>query len=229
MKRAWAAKISLAGLFLVLTLASAQAATPTTTNVLPPIPKIINAEKQASFAAILQEKRAAALEKFQAARETFKENLAKIKDAKKKALVEKIDSQMANINKNRTDAMSKHLEKMNEILNRIIEKTATLKDNGKDVSAVETAIAAAQKAIGSAETAVANQAGKEYVANITYESTLKNTVGAAIKQLTADLKTTHQTVTDAKKAVADAAKALAKVVSQLPTASPTAEPSNNED
>lgn len=188
-------------------------------------------ERAAQLRETLQKKRAEAQAKFKTQRDAFKERLETIKDARKKTLVERLDNRMAVINKNRTEAMSNHLQRMREILGRVEEKTANVKANGQDVSTVETIFSTAETAISKAETAVANQAGKEYVANITYESTLKNTVGAAMKQLEADLKAAHQTVIEAKKAVMDAAKALAKVVGQGPKATPipaTGEPTETE-
>lgn len=178
-------------------------------------------EKRTALKDKIQKQREAAKEKFSAKREAFKAKLETIKDEKKKAVVERIDTKMAEVNKNRTDRMSEILEKLTSILDKVKEKASALKEQGKDTSAADLAITQAQSALTTAQTALATQAGKEYVASISTESTLKNTVGKTVSQMQTDLRAVHKTVVDAKQAVQNAAKELRKVLGEKITVTPT--------
>lgn len=159
---------------------------------------------------------------FEAKREEFKQKLATLKDEKKKTIAERIDTKLSAINQKRTDQMTETLKRLEDALTRIKTKADAAAASGKDVSSVNTAITAAQTAIQNAKAAVATQAGKDYTAQVTGDATLKNSMGTQLKQLQADLSTTHKTVVDAKKAVVAALTALLKVTGEtMPTAVPT--------
>ena len=132
------------------------------------------------------------LQNTKAKREEFLQKKETIQDAKKKAIVERIDLKIANINKKRTDQMTEHLKKMLTILGK-------LQDRGIDTAAAQTVITAAQ-------TAVNSQAAKEYVLTISTENKLKADVGGTVKQLEQDLKTVNKLVIAAKQSIADAIK-----------------------
>lgn len=167
-------------------------------------------EKRKELKEQMEENREAMKEKFKAQREAFKEKLETIKDEKKKMTVEKVDARLLEINKNRTDRMAESLTKLKEILAKITEKAGATPS-----SALSQAITSANTAITTAETAVAAQAGKEYVATITTESTLRQTVGTVMSQLQKDLQTTNAIVITAKKAVRTAGMELAKQNGEL--------------
>ena len=169
----------------------------------------------------IKAKREEAKEQFKAKREEFKQKLQTLKDEKKKQIVERIDAKMGQINTNRTNRMSEQINKMSEILERVITRAGEAKVEGKDTSAVDAAVATAQSAISAAQSAIATQAGQEYVATITTEEALKNTVGSSMKQLESDLKATHELIIAAKKAVMAAVEALAHVVGQATEVTPT--------
>lgn len=115
----------------------------------------------------------------------FKAKLAKIRDEKKKAIVEKLDARFAEVNEKRTNQMSGHLYRMSGILDKV---------TGKDVTA-------ARAAIQVASTAVSAQAAKSYLITITTEANLKMDVGKVRSQLESDLRVVHQLVIEARKAV----------------------------
>jgi len=156
-------------------------------------------------------------------RTAFTQKLKEIKDARKKTVVERVDTKLATINKNRTDSMTKVLERLETLLAKFSEKANTVKGQGVDTASVESAITEAETAIANAKTAVLTQAAHEYTPEITDETTLRETVGAALKTLQNDLKTTYGVVTEAKRAVMKVAEELAKVRGSAgePTASPT--------
>lgn len=147
-------------------------------------------------------------------REELKTKLQTIRDERKKATVERIDAKMKTVNTNRTSQMSEAITKMRSILAKIKEKGALAKTNGKDTTALDAAIASAEIALQTASDAVTAQAGKEYVATIESESTLRSTVGTTTKQLESDLKGTHKLVVDAKQAVMNARMELAKITGE---------------
>ncbi len=147
-------------------------------------------------------------------RDEFRANLAAIRDAKKQALVEKIDQRISQINANRTAIMLRHLTKIEEVLARIETRVNTLATDGKDVATVRTAITAARTAIAASRTAVNAQAAKTYVINITTEDKLGSAVSSTRTTFAKDLQAAHQTVVAARKSVRDVLKALAKIVGE---------------
>ena len=123
------------------------------------------------------------------ARMEFKAKLAKIKDEKKQKIVEKLDARFNEVNLKRTTQMTKHLDKMSEILTKIAGDTAS-----------------ASSAIQTARDAVTTQAAKTYVITISTEANLKMDVGKVRSQLEMDLRAVHKLVVAARRAVREAIK-----------------------
>lgn len=124
-------------------------------------------------------------------RQEFKNKLQTVKDEGKRKIVERIDVKLAEINKRRTDAMTRHLDKMSEIL-------AKVKLRGGDTTAAEAAVA-------DARSAVVAQAAKTYTITISTEDKLKINVGETMKALMTDLRKLHEgKIVPARKAVSDA-------------------------
>lgn len=156
----------------------------------------IQAAKE-QFKASLQEQRTA-----------FKQKLAQIKDQRKKATVEQIDTHIQNINIRSTTMMSNSLTRLSTILDRAATKASTLNPTGTQdanppVNEARTKIAIAQEA-------VASQAAKQYVISITDETNLGQAVRTTLNLLRTDLKATHTLVVDAKMTVVNAIRTLAK-------------------
>lgn len=147
-------------------------------------------------------------------REEFRARLSTIRDTKKKAIVERVDQRIAQINTNRTGIMTRHLTKIEEILNRTEARALEAEKNGKDVIAVKTAITSARTAITSAKTTVSAQAAKTYAIDITTEANLGSAVSSARTAFAKDLQTAHQSVVTARKSTRDVLTALAKVVGE---------------
>jgi len=147
-------------------------------------------------------------------REEFRTRLSAIRDEKKKAIVERIDQRIAQINANRTGIMTRHLTKIEEILDRIEARAFEVEKTGKEISAVKTAIATARTAIATAKTTVTTQAAKTYTIDITTEDKLDSAASAARTAFAKDLQAAHQTVVTARKSVRDVLKALANVVGE---------------
>ncbi len=152
-------------------------------------------------------------------RARFEENLAKIKDETKQRLVERIGTQMCNINKNRTSTMMNQLNRMGQILEKVELRAASASARGKDVGAVKTAVERAKSRIAEAKTAVSNQANADCTINISGSTTgLSGEVGRAVSGLEQTLRGVNEKVKIARTAVSDAIRALAKVMgTPLPT------------
>ncbi len=150
----------------------------------------------------------------QTEKDAFKAKIASLKDERKKISADKIDTKLAGSNQTQTTKMSEALTRLQEILNKLIDKTNEQKAAGKDTTAVETAINNAKTAITTAQSAVAAQAAKTYTANVTDEATLQQNFGTTFAQLRSDLQTTHEKVKLSKDAVKQVAIELMKLESE---------------
>lgn len=129
----------------------------------------------------------------QAKRNEFKEHLQTIKDQRKKLLVERIDTKIAQVNKKSTDKFLAVLTKLQALLDKINKASSNAK--------VLADIQAARAAIDTAKAAVSAQAEKIYTAQVTDETVLKINVGTTVSQFRQDLVAVHKLVLDAKQAV----------------------------
>jgi hypothetical protein len=168
-------------------------------------------EKREQFVENVKEKRIEAKEQFKEKRTEFKEKVETIRDEKKQQVVERIDTKMSTVNKNKTDKMTEAVNKLAQVVENLKTKGATAKAAGQDTTALDAAIVEAETALALAQEAITTQAGEEYVIEISEEEKLKNDVGSVVSQLRTDLSETHKTVIDAKQAVQNAAKELAKL------------------
>lgn len=155
------------------------------------------------------EKRAEAQKEFKAKREEFKEKLEDIKSARKQKILSNIDERIAKINEVRTDRLSEHLIKMSEILDRIEEKAAQL----DDPSDADEAIEEARAAIQTAQAAVEEQAGIQYVVEITDEESLRADAKLVVDAFKSDIKAVVALVKDAHKETREAAQELGDIKS----------------
>ncbi len=160
-------------------------------------------------------------DKMEAARTEFKTKVLEIKDAKKQSIVTNIDARINNINKNRTDEMSKRLERLTTILTKISTKEGELAAAGKNTATLKNDITNATAAINLAITAVSDQAAKDYVVTLTTDTALKTNVSSTIKQFMTDIKAVFTKVVAAQAAVLKAHTDLAKLTGVSPTPTTT--------
>jgi len=146
-------------------------------------------------------KRAEVKTTVQEKREAVKARLTAISDERKKKIIERIQEKLGNMNEQRTGHFQKVLERLSTILDKITSRTEKAKAEGKNVTGVESAIASARSFIATAEDAVAVQKNKIYQVTATSDSTAKNEVGSAVKQLQSDLQSVQKIVEDARSAV----------------------------
>lgn len=138
----------------------------------------------------------------------LRQKLTQLKDQRKAAIVERINTKLARVNEKATNRMTTVIEKLDSILARIDNKTQSASAQGKDVSTAQGMVASANNALADAKSAVSSQAGKDYTIQISSEDSLRSDVGATFSQLQQDLRSTRKTVIQAKQAVMQAARAL---------------------
>lgn len=129
----------------------------------------------------------------QTKREEFRTRLQTIKDQKKKALVERIDARIAEVNKNQATKYAQALDWLQGFLDKM------------NIAAIDVAplanLASAQTTIDTAKSAVATQVEKTYTMTITDELTLRQNAGTLVSQFRQDITAVHKLVMDAKQAV----------------------------
>jgi predicted GIY-YIG superfamily endonuclease len=166
-------------------------------------------ERKAAFQQEILMKREEAKERFALAREEFKQKLSAVTDQKKQTVLTTIDQRFSTINTNRTDALSKKLDRLDNIATNLSNRLTTAELEGANVTQTKTLITTAQTSIATARTAVAQQAGQEYVINITTEDALRDQAQQAKATLEADLKAVDATVKEAHDALLQAIQSLA--------------------
>lgn len=134
----------------------------------------------------------------------LREKLAKFRDTKKAAVVERVNINLNQINTRRTAEMAKFLENTTKILNRLQTFVSEQTASGKDVTTANLSITEAKAKIASASAAVSAQAAKDYTVSISSESAAKADTMIQRNNLHTDLKTVKKQVTEAKQAVANA-------------------------
>jgi len=160
-----------------------------------------------------QEKHEQAVAAMEAKRASFSASLKAIKDEKKKAILETIQTRLTQINENQTTLLMNKLKRLNvgvEEMQKLAEKHE--QDSGKDLSSVADSLSTANTAIADAIIAITTQAEKTYSISITTETNAKNDVGKARKQLAEDLKKVRDAVQNARKKVGEALKALKSAI-----------------
>lgn len=153
--------------------------------------------------------------------EAFKARIQAIKDTRKQALTEKITDKVASTNARLTNRMNTALDHLRDILNRVKEKEAVAKAEGKDTAALDQAILKAESAIETARTAVSSQSAKTYTPSIVDEPTLKNTIGQMVSEFRKDISAVHKLIVDAKQAVMKTINESAKLKGKDNVATPS--------
>jgi chromosome segregation ATPase len=152
----------------------------------------------------IEEKREEVKEKIELKKEELKKKLEKFKDGHKAQTAARISENLNKLNDKKVEIMTEHVEKMEKLLERVRQKTAEAKANGKDVTKIEESIAAAQSEIDKVRIALTAQSAKDYTLTATDETLIKEEAKKNRSQLQKDLKAVHDLVVSARKAVSDA-------------------------
>jgi hypothetical protein len=166
--------------------------------------------------------------RIEAHRSALQVKLQKIKDEVRRKVVEKIDSNVIDLNGRTTDHYLNVLDQISAVLNRVVTNTDKAQADGKDVGTVRAKIAAAQEAINSARLKVQAQATKAYTINVTTDSGLKGAVQTVRKALHDDLAASRDAVKSAREAVKAAITALGKLSGEASSTQEKTGSSNNQ-
>lgn len=170
----------------------------------------------ASKEATLAQKLAEIRSKIASKEAALKLKLQQFKDKKKAEIAERINNNLNKINKNQTDQMLKHLNKMLVILDKLEARVDEGKPDIKNPTAAREAIVTAGATIASASAAVQDQALKDYTLVATSEAVIKAEAKAARDRLHADLQAVRKLVIAAKQAVANAIRVAKSGKLQIP-------------
>lgn len=164
-----------------------------------------------SFRQDVEAKREAARARIEAARQALQEKLAQFRDDRKKQIVERLAKSLDELNTKMVRQFSEIVDKLDELLVSIGSRADKAEANGRDVSAVRSALTSAQTAVAAAREAVRTQAAKTYPVNLTSEDTARTDIAPVKQALEADLKAVRTLVQAARQAVAAAAQALRQI------------------
>lgn len=160
-------------------------------------------ERREEFKDKVEARREAIKDKMEDRREALKEKLEEFRDKKKAKVTERISDNLNKINEKRVEAMTRHLDRIEEILGKVEDRTAEAREDGKDVSEIEVKIAEAKSVIEGARGAVSTQAGKDYTLVVSDEGTVAQEAKEMRDKLHEDLKAVHELIVVARKAVSD--------------------------
>lgn len=146
--------------------------------------------------------------RLQQAREEFKQKVAELRDQNRQRLILNIDERIQTVNKNWTDHWSTALDRLDTILGKIETR---LQNYDGDTTDIDSAIVDAKDSIATARTAVEAQANKDYVIEITDDTTIGSQMRGLISQFHEDLTATRTVVNDAWQAVRDVFNTVMRV------------------
>lgn len=138
--------------------------------------------------------------------------LATFRDQRKATAAARINDNLNKINEHRTDAFTRHLTKMSEILSKLETKVKDASGSGKDTTSAQAAIASAAASINTAKQAVDAQSLKDYTITATSEATIRHDARVQRDKLHTDLKAVHEIVVAARKALSNAIRVSASTL-----------------
>lgn len=134
-------------------------------------------------------------------REEYKTRLAEIKNEKKKAAVEKIDTKLSEININAVRHMEEALSKLSSAAATIELRIQDLSKTS-DTTTAQALLTTARTALLDTQTMLIAQKAKTYTLQLPEEEgQLKTTIGATVSGMQQDLKLVRDSLAKAKEAV----------------------------
>lgn len=138
----------------------------------------------------------------------FKANLEKIRDERKKKIVENVSARISDRNEAWVLHWKSVLDRLVKIIDKMETKVTEFKEAGKDTSEAKTAVSKARTAISDAQAKVNTQAGKTYPITITTEAGLGKDVSLVVNTFHTDVEAVIESINAARSAVRDAFNAL---------------------
>ncbi|OGZ61823.1 MAG: hypothetical protein A3H51_00265 [Candidatus Spechtbacteria bacterium RIFCSPLOWO2_02_FULL_38_8] len=169
-------------------------------------------ERKTNFETRKQELNTKRQKKLERKQLEFKEKL----EARLEERAERLANHLNNLNAVLTDNYLKHLDKMEEVLDKILVRAGTIEEEkGLDLSSVEEAAETVRQKIEAARDAVLEQKEKVYVATIE----TKEDIGPTLREMMAEFKQDHsalrEMLKDARRAIVDVFMALKDGLSDL--------------
>lgn len=155
------------------------------------------AEAQARIESIKQEfeaKREEAKASFETQKEVLKEKISAIKDQKKQETVSRLNENINELNKKKTEEFSKVVARLEGIWASIQNKATRAAANGAEVGFISEAQSQVDSLFSAAKDSLNQQTGKSYELNITTEDNLKTDIGQVRQTLESDLKAVREKI-----------------------------------
>ncbi len=134
----------------------------------------------------------------------LKLKLQAFRDQKKAQIADRVNTNLSQINQNRTKEMQANLDKMSKILDKLDSLVSSNSPFIKDPVATKAAIVNARAKIATASAAVTAQSTNDYTITVTSESAVRLNAQTQRNKLFTDLKTVRQLIVDARQSVANA-------------------------
>ena len=168
-------------------------------------------EKKKRIKENVQERQERRREFWKKRKEEFQARLKKIKSARRKRIVIKVNQRLKAVNQRLVRRANRYVDHLAVILERIEARKNKIKEKGVDVAAAEAKITAIKGMIASARETIKNQEGKDYTPQIGAEDKLRATVGQSYQNLKADAKTVYQAVVGIRKEMVGLVNLLASL------------------
>lgn len=167
--------------------------------------------KREEFKAEMETKREEIQAKISEANDKFKESLKNIKDENKKVSAEKIVDLITELNTKMTDNLSDKVNQIENVLVSIESRISKAKDNGIDVSSLDSKVSDAKDAIEKARDSISTQANKVYEITVTDDTTLRTEMKTLRDTFKKDIEAVRLIVKEAHTTVKNVAVALAQI------------------
>jgi len=144
-------------------------------------------------------------------KELFQARVKKIKDERKKRIIERVEQRLNALNQKIVTRMNRLLDRMENLLAKIQSRADEMASNGVNIGSTNETIKNIQADIDSLRSKLTEQAGKSYIPQITDEAGLRIAAGKSYQSLRGDFKNLHDDLIKIKKEIADLLHSLAKL------------------
>jgi len=142
---------------------------------------------------------------------TFKQNLAEIKDGVKKTALGNIYANIQRLTKEKFANFVATTFNFQYLITDIESRINKAKDNGIDVSTVQTSLDKSKKSLAALMTTLVNQAGKTYTINISDNTKLKTEAQTTRDALKTDLETIQTKINETRSSLAETSTILSQI------------------
>lgn len=131
----------------------------------------------------------------------LQDKLRVVTDDRKAHVISNLNSRLTHLNNTWTENWTSTLERLSGILVKIESRSARLASEGKDASELNAAISDAKVYIAEAQSAVREQASKDYTFTVTNEQSLRMDIQNMISDFKTDVRAVMASVQQAREGV----------------------------